>query len=604
MPSGKNDFPNQTITLFNSVFNLNYGENLVPLSPTHSRRVGEASSTVVHQFWLTNNTSESVQFTLTVLGMSWNANVVESLDVEADSVKEVEVEVEIPDDAKVESRDRGFLRVSLANDSSTIYTATFETVIGTELPQKEQPQLSWQYWNGNDWTKLTVRDGTENFTRSGLIEFLLPADFSPREDFNLPPRYWLRVNWLSGDYDIEPRLKQVLLNTTTAIQTVTIQNENLGSSEGSEKQTFQTTRQPVLVGQQLEIREPEMPSVLEKQNIEREEGKEAITVIYETTGRPKEIWVRWHQVQDFYQSAARDRHYVLDHLTGKITFGDGRNGLIPPPGKGNIRMSRYQTGGGTAGNKPPGSIVQLKTTVPYVDKVINPEAAAGGAEAETLDSLIERAPKEIRHRQRILEEIRDFFNLYSDEQNQSEGWLFGRDVYISELYQLLEKLEGVDYIPDIMVSSNCPSQDQHCVVAEPIWHKEGDQIGLRLYDHHLPSVRIDPANIVIAPNVNFIPLPLQVSVVGNSATDPNILKRQIKQTLRDFFHPLHRRPGLTTTQDTTITLPSLRQVVTDIEGVQAINSLQSYPTQILANDLIVQAGKVIDWRLSVEVISS
>ncbi|NES64301.1 MAG: putative baseplate assembly protein, partial [Okeania sp. SIO2D1] len=148
-----------------------------------------------------------------------------------------------------------------------------------------------------------------------------------------------------------------------------------------------------------------------------EEGEDAITSILDATGRPKEIWVRWHQVKDFYQSGTRDRHYVLDNLTGKITFGDGRNGLIPPPGRGNIRMSRYQTGGGTAGNKPSGSIVQLKTTVPYVDKVINHQAAAGGAEAETLNSLIERAPREIRHRQRAvtLEDYEDLAKLASPE---------------------------------------------------------------------------------------------------------------------------------------------------------------------------------------------
>ncbi len=417
LPPGRTDFPNRTISLFNSMADVKYGENLVPLSPTKSRIVGAANSTVTHKFLLTNNTSESVQFELTILGMNWNTNVQELLEVEADSVKEVEVSVEIPDEAELNSSDRGFLQVSQANNSSIIYNAKFETFVGNELPKNEQIKLSWQYWNRKEWGKLTVRDETENFTRPGLIEFLPPADFAPRKDFNLPPRYWLRVQWLSGDYEVEPRLKRVLLNTTMAVQTLTIQKEILGSSDGNENQKFQTTKQPVLAGQQLEVREPEIPSVQEQQKIVLEEGKDAITSISDATGRPKQIWVRWHQVKDFYQSGTRDRHYVLDNLTGKITFGDGRNGLIPPPGRGNIHMSRYQTGGGTAGNKPPGSIVQLKTTVPYVDKVINYQAAAGGAAAETLDSLIERAPKEIRHRQRAvtLEDYEDLAKLASPE---------------------------------------------------------------------------------------------------------------------------------------------------------------------------------------------
>ncbi|NEO95831.1 MAG: hypothetical protein F6K56_39015, partial [Moorea sp. SIO3G5] len=209
-----------------------------------------------------------------------------------------------------------------------------------QLPKTEQVQLLWEYWDGQAWQQLTIRDETENFIRSGLIEFLPPGDFAPREDFNLPPRYWLRVKWLKGDYEVEPRLKQVLLNTTMAAQTATIQKEILGSSDGTENQTFQTTSQPILAGQELEVREPEIPSALEKEKILLEEGEKAITVTTNDTGRPQEIWVRWHQVPDFYQSEPRDRHYVFDNLTGKITFGDGRNGLIPPPGQGNIRMSR------------------------------------------------------------------------------------------------------------------------------------------------------------------------------------------------------------------------------------------------------------------------
>jgi predicted phage baseplate assembly protein len=207
----------------------------------------------------------------------------------------------------------------------------------------------------------------------------------------------------------------VLLNTIIASQTITIRNEILGSSDGTENQIFRTTRSPILIGQQLEVREPEMPSAQERERIEKEEGEKAISFTADATGRPQEIWVCWHEVPDFYGSGSRDRHYVLDHLTGEIQFGDGLNGLIPPIGTGNLRLTRYQTGGGTAGNKPAGTIVQLKTTVPYVDKVTNTEAATGGADAETLDSLRDRVPRTIRHNGRAvtLEDYEDLAMLAS-----------------------------------------------------------------------------------------------------------------------------------------------------------------------------------------------
>ena len=61
--------------------------------------------------------------------------------------------------------------------------------------------------------------------------------------------------------------------------------------------------------------------------------------------------------------------------------------------------------------------MQLKTTVPYVDKVTNTEAAAGGADAETLDSLLVRAPRTIRHGSRAVtvEDYEDLAMLASPE---------------------------------------------------------------------------------------------------------------------------------------------------------------------------------------------
>jgi predicted phage baseplate assembly protein len=127
--------------------------------------------------------------------------------------------------------------------------------------------------------------------------------------------------------------------------------------------------------------------------------------------------VQWLETTDFYGSGPRDRHYGLDHLTGEIRFGDGLAGLIPPVGAGNLRLTEYRTGGGDAGNRPAGAIVQLKTTVPYVDKVTNYEAAAGGADAESLGSLIERAPRSIRHNGRAVtvEDFEDVALLASPE---------------------------------------------------------------------------------------------------------------------------------------------------------------------------------------------
>ncbi|HEV2705512.1 MAG TPA: putative baseplate assembly protein [Pyrinomonadaceae bacterium] len=263
------------------------------------------------------------------------------------------------------------------------------------------PRLVWEYSNGVSWSKLALTDGTQDFTREGLLEFLAPPDFKPRREFGLDC-YWVRVGWASGEYQFNPRVRLLSLNTTMAAQTSTVRNENLGSSDASANQKFLTTAAPVLAGQQLEVREPDRPSAEERARIESEEGADAISETFDELARPLEIWVRWHEVPDFYGSDARDRHYVVNHQTGEVYFGDGLNGMIPPRGAGNLRMTFYQTGGGSAGNRPAATITELKTTVPYVDSVGNVEPATGGADAESRDSLIRRGPRTIRHRDRAV----------------------------------------------------------------------------------------------------------------------------------------------------------------------------------------------------------
>ncbi len=525
LPPGGTEFPNRTLSLFNRVAEVKYGEKWIPISPTHSRRAGEPNSTVSHQFLVTNDTSESVDFQLAVLGMRWhNTTVVPaSITVAAGDVRQVQVQVTIPLDAQSGTSDRGFLRLTRGDDpSSIIDTATFKTLVGTELLPAEQIQLSWRYWNGQTWTKLTVRDETEALTRSGIVEFLAPDDFAPSSEFG-KEQYWLRVQWDSGDYQFQPKLQLLLLNTTMAAQKVTIANEILGSSNGNEAQKFLIAKVPVLAGQQLEVREPEKPPAQELETLAKETGFPVDALLSEVRGTSQQVWVRWHQVIDFYGSGPRDRHYTLDNLTGTITFGDGRNGLIPPLDKGNIRLAFYQTGGGKAGNKLAKTIVQLKTTVPYVDKAINYENAAGGADAETLESLLERAPRQLRHRQRAvtLEDYQDLARLASPAVARAKC------VPLRNL-----KLDPLDEQPQVLGSLS--------VIIVPYSREAKPLPSLELIN------RVQDFLVAKAePTVNLVvvgPLYLSVKVTAEIVlTDlerASEVERAVEQTLKDFLQPL------------------------------------------------------------------
>jgi predicted phage baseplate assembly protein len=300
-----------------------------------------------------------------------------------------------------------------AGSSMALYLGVAEVRYGRSDGQQrssaEPPGVVWEYWNGSRWAHLGTHDQTQGLTRRGLVTFIGPEDFRSSTEFG-QTAFWLRARWERGAYASPPRLRRVLTNTMWASHTHTVSNEILGSSNGEPNQVFRTAAAPVLSGQRIEVREPELPSATERTTLEAEEGSDAATTILDAAGRPVEIWVRWHHTGDFHESTSRSRHYTLDRLTGEIRFGDDRRGMAPPQGRANVRAAWYQAGGGPQGNRPAGAITQLKSAVPYVDAVTNWEASSGGSTQETLEAVKARGPRVLRHRDRAVA-ISDFEDL-------------------------------------------------------------------------------------------------------------------------------------------------------------------------------------------------
>ncbi len=267
-----------------------------------------------------------------------------------------------------------------------------------ELDPASSARITWEHASPSGWKPLGAHDETRTFARRDLVQFIGPKDFARRRLFG-QELYWLRAHWERGEFPLPPRLRRVLSNTTWATQVTTSREENLGSSNGNAGQVFRTAQVPVLPGQVLEVREPELPTLAEREALERLEGPEGLRVVLDAASQPEEIWVRWRAVADFYESGPRDRHYTLDALNGEIRFGDGRYGMIPPASQNNLRIT-YRSGGGTAGNRAAGTIVQLKSTVPFVDGVTHHESAGGGTARESIEQVSERGPRWLRHRNR------------------------------------------------------------------------------------------------------------------------------------------------------------------------------------------------------------
>jgi hypothetical protein len=299
--------------------------------------------------------------------------------------------------------------------SVSVYVALADVSSETSAAANlERSPSFWDYWNGSRWEQFPVPDQTQRLRRSGIIHLLVPPSITMHKEFG-QMKYWVRMR-LDPSATI-PNLFCVRPNTTLAVQGLLVTKDILGSSTGKPRQKFRTTQPMVLPGQKLEVREPTMPPKEERASILREEGHDAIRPERDAATGKRQFWVTWHEVANFYGSDARDRHYILDHVTGEVMFGDGESGMLPPVLDANVRLIRYRSGGGTRGNLPPRSINQLVTAVPYVQKATNWISSSGGTDPETNDSLLERGPRMVRHRGRAVtvEDYEDLARLASRE---------------------------------------------------------------------------------------------------------------------------------------------------------------------------------------------
>lgn len=267
--------------------------------------------------------------------------------------------------------------------------------------RKDDQRLGWEYWNGERWTDIKPRDGTQNLTRSGTLEFRGQPDFQAKQEFG-EEMYWLRCRLEMGSYARSPKVEDLLVNTVPAVHATEVKNEVLGHSDGTPDQRFTFSRFPVLPGARVLVREHDMPSNREIKRIMDQEGEDALKIETDEAGNPTEIWTRWHKVESFYASTVTDRHYTIDPVVGNVIFGDGRRGMIPPPGPNAVVAESYMTGGGLVGNVGAGALNVLRQSVPYVERVSNYYKARGGADLETMGEAKLRGPQVIRHRYRAV----------------------------------------------------------------------------------------------------------------------------------------------------------------------------------------------------------
>jgi predicted phage baseplate assembly protein len=298
------------------------------------------------------------------------------------------------------------------------------------------PPRRWEAWDGEQWQSVLLQptdDATRGFsfyemaqqggnpTQGTEVILHLPERF-PVQTFTRYSGRWLRCFFTvpeanQSPFGSSPRITGLgvrsLGGTVRASQSSLVENERLGISDGKPGQTFEIQGTPILARRENEY-----------------------IVVTPPGGLPQ----TWQEVSDFADSQPDDLHYTIDSLTGIVQFGplirepdqlrtktrirgkiqqptpedtqvqirdtelqglEYQYGGLPPRGA-EIKMLAYRTGGGRQGNVQKDTLRFLKAAVPYIERVTNHQAATNGADAQSLEQAVLKAPQILRTRDRAI----------------------------------------------------------------------------------------------------------------------------------------------------------------------------------------------------------
>lgn len=399
---------------------------------------------------------------------------------------------------------------------------------------KNRPQLDWEYYRRRqgkgEWVALEVQDRTNSLTQSGTVEFTGSPDFAQVSRFG-KSLYWIRVvdvdNKFKPEKDINskvilqnfaptPKIKGIYLNTTWASQTETIKNKILGSSNGKAEQIFSFPKSPVIY-EEIWVNEL---SALSTDEMETLSYQRKVKEVRDGEGNIREFWVKWESKQELLESKADERHYEIDRTFGRVKFGNGTEGKIPPIGVNNI-ITDYQIGGGKKSNIGRFGINSLTSSIAYIDSVSNPEPAEGGTDTELLEKALVRGSQILKHRNRAVTAA-DFEQL---------------------TYQASRSIARVKCLPNF----NDRGKYQLgwvTVIAIPNSSKSKPKPSLLLRQQVEKYLHEHAANVVTSPKhlrvsgAMYVEVTIETKLVANDIDAILDIKAEAMQKLNSFLHPL------------------------------------------------------------------
>ena len=267
------------------------------------------------------------------------------------------------------------------------WNAYFSIRVNPERQDVATNQVCWEYKQNNaqiPWVPFTpTLDETQVFSCSGFVHWTFPINIQPTQEFG-KNACWIRCS-LKQELEEGIYFDGIYPNSVMSENVITINNQLLGSSNGSPNQLFSLVGENIYEGQIIEVKE------LFMKNSEQTIDENALSA-----DETEERWIPWNAVDSFARSSSHSRDYVIDRVKGAISFGNGEQGRIPPLSKDNIRARLYQRGS-NIGDIPKDQITKLLKNIEGISKASNPIAVSEGANSDNTQTLAIQYPQEIAY---------------------------------------------------------------------------------------------------------------------------------------------------------------------------------------------------------------
>ncbi|MCX6676993.1 MAG: putative baseplate assembly protein [Methanothrix sp.] len=359
---------------------------------------------------------------------------------------------------------------------------------------------------GNKWLEIKVApasDETRGLTYSGTIKLDVPDDpsiassdlfweISKKNLFLIRCRIRALVGVEEGEgqrvHTASPKIDQVLLNTTPALQGRTMSRE-VGVDPAEDGQ-------------------PAMTLGLKDQPIQ-----EVFRLTTTSNGKETE----WTRVPDFDASRPQDSSYIMDTVRGKITFGDGVHGKIPT--RGSSINASYCMGGGPKGNVPAHAMKVVEGELLDSVSVENIRVAEGGTAEETLEKAVSRARDDLRRGKRAVT-AEDYERLAVE----TPGVKIKRAKAVP-MYHPAHKERVFNTITVVIVPESSSPQPQPSSAI------------LRTVHDYLDRRRLLTTEIFVYPPV-YVKVSVRANVMPLAGQDPRAVLSKVEQRISEFLDPL------------------------------------------------------------------